>query len=298
MHGLLVVDKPEGPTSFDVVHAVRRKVKQVIGERRMKVGHTGTLDPFASGVLPIAVGDATRLCEYLIEGDKLYRVVLRLGVQTDTDDRTGAVIGESDWTGMDPAEVRSAVEGLVGTFDQVPPRYSAIHVDGRRAYDLARKGREVELEARSVTVYAVTVSSVELPEVRFDVRTSKGTYVRALCRDLGAQLGGHGHCAGLQRLASAGFGIAEAVPLEQVLEATEAELEAMLQPPSTMLHAVEQVEVDAAGRLALCHGQRLAVGHGQAEGGVVWVSASGELICVAVVEADGRLKPHKVFARP
>lgn len=298
MNGLLVVDKPEGPTSFDIVRQVRRRVQQVTGERRYKVGHTGTLDPFASGVLPVAVGDATRLCEYLIEGDKGYRVTLRLGVRTDTDDRTGEPIAEADPSLVTEEAVRATLEGLVGTFDQVPPAYSALHVDGRRAYDLARKGREVELDARPVTVHRVEIRRVTLPEVDFDVWTSKGTYVRALCRDVGESLGVHGHCQALRRLASAGFTLDEAHSLEAIVSADRDTLASMLLPSQRMLAAVPCIEVDGEGRRALCFGQRLVIDHAHAAGEVVWCRAEGELVCVAVVEADGRLKPHKVMAAP
>ena len=295
MRGLLVIDKPEGLTSFDVVKRVRARARRLSGLKKIKVGHTGTLDPFATGVLPIAIGDATRLCEYLIEGDKHYRATMELGARTDTDDSTGEVLETRELVGLDPEVVREAILGLKGSFVQIPPRFSAIHVDGQRAYKLARRGEEFELEGRAVEVKTVEALRVALPLVDFEVRTSKGTYIRAICRDLGESLGVFGHCKALRRLSSAGFGLEQALGLDEVMEGSIEDWARWFLPMEAMTRSLAAITVDAQGAVDLRHGKRLAVDHPFEEGRVVAVSHEGELVCIGVVEADARIKPSKVF---
>lgn len=295
MDGILVVDKPEGATSFDVVKRVRWRLSRLLGEKKLKVGHTGTLDPFATGVLPVCVGRATRLARYLLEGDKHYRVVMRFGAQTDTDDREGAVIAEASWAGLGPSSARRAVEGLVGEHMQVPPRYSAIHVDGKRAYDLARAGVEFELEARPVTIHEAVVRRVELPEVEADLRCSKGTYIRAICRDLGAALGVYGHCQSLRRLESAGFTLEGAWGLEELVEADEAAVRARLMPMRAMLAHMPTRPLQPRQAEQARMGQRITLEHGLEAGAEVVLLLDEALVAIATVEPDGRLHGHHVF---
>ncbi|HEX6736872.1 MAG TPA: tRNA pseudouridine(55) synthase TruB, partial [Vicinamibacteria bacterium] len=193
MNGVLVVDKPPGPTSHDVVDRVRR----ALGQRR--AGHTGTLDPFASGVLPVCLGKATRLVRFLSEGEKHYRAQVRLGFATTTDDRLGQPLGAPRQVQVAEADLRRALQGLTGELRQVPPAYSARRVAGRRLYALARAGVEVEREAAPCTVHALELVSFAGERLELEVRCSPGTYVRALARDLGEALGVGGHLEELRR---------------------------------------------------------------------------------------------------
>ncbi len=245
--GVLVVDKPAGPTSHDVVDAVRR----ALGVRR--VGHTGTLDPFATGVLPVCVGKATRLARFLSAGDKVYRATVRLGFATTTDDRLGEPIGSPRAVTLEPAAVESALLALRGTREQLPPAYSAKHVAGRRAYELAREGREVPRQLVAVTIHALDLLEWRSDELDVEVRCSPGTYVRALARDLGEALGTGGHLTALRRLQSGGFGLEQAV----ALEALEADAGRSLVPLAVLLPELPAVRVGSEGRAALRHGRDL-----------------------------------------
>ncbi|HEY6931847.1 MAG TPA: tRNA pseudouridine(55) synthase TruB [Marmoricola sp.] len=210
--GLVVVDKPAGMTSHDVVARVRR----LAGTR--KVGHAGTLDPMATGVLVVGVGRATRLLGHLLLTDKAYDATVRLGATTTTDDAEGEVLQNRPLDEVGEDAVRAALAGMVGEVDQVPSAYSAVKVGGRRAYALARAGEEVELAPRRVRIDALDVRRVALPEVDLAVRCSSGTYVRAIARDLGAVLGVGGHLAALRRTAVGPFTLADAHTLEQLAE--------------------------------------------------------------------------------
>jgi tRNA pseudouridine55 synthase len=214
--GLLLVDKPEGPTSHDMAEIVRR----VTGVRR--VGHTGTLDPFASGLLLLCVGWATRLAEYLTPLPKIYRGVIRLGERTDSDDRTGTVIGRSDdWRKLDAAAIRRVLEAQVGEIEQLPPAFSAKKLSGRRAYSLARAGGEVDLKPQRVTVRSIELRDLSLPDVCVEVACSSGTYIRAIARDVGEALGVGGHLAELRRLRIGEFSVDAAIQLDRDISADE-----------------------------------------------------------------------------
>jgi tRNA pseudouridine55 synthase len=182
MDGILVIDKPAGPTSHDVVQQVRTLLRQ------KKVGHTGTLDPVATGVLPLVIGRATKVARYLTGGDKTYVATVRLGVATDTLDSAGEVLEERP-VEADESTVRETIAGFVGEIEQLPPMYSAKKVDGKRLYELARKGVEVERETKRVTVHRIDVKACNLPDVTIEVACSAGTYLRALALDIGEELG-------------------------------------------------------------------------------------------------------------
>lgn len=244
---MLVVDKPAGPTSHDVVDRVRREL------RVRRAGHTGTLDPFATGVLPVCVGRATRLARFLTEGEKAYRATVRLGFATTTDDATGEPLSAPRAVRVDAAAVDRACAELVGELQQVPPAYSAKRVEGERLYALARRGVAVERAAVSVTVLALNVVSASGDEVVLDVRCSAGTYVRALARDLGDALGTGGHLSALRRTASSGFTLADAVSWDQLSErGAEA-----LRPLSALLPDLPAVRVGPEGAAAVRHGRDL-----------------------------------------
>ncbi len=209
-NGIINVYKERGWTSFDVV----AKLRGICGQK--KIGHTGTLDPDAEGVLVVCLGNATKVSGMLTDRDKTYRTVLLLGVDTDTQDITGEVLRKADTGKITGTMVRDVVSGFVGEITQIPPMYSARKVDGQRLYTLARKGQTVERKPSEVTVYDIEIEQICLPRVTMTVRCGKGTYIRTLCHDIGEQLGCFGTMESLQRTASAGFGIENALCLDEI----------------------------------------------------------------------------------
>jgi tRNA pseudouridine55 synthase len=241
----MVVDKPAGPTSHDVVDRVRR----ALGIR--KAGHTGTLDPFATGVLPVCIGKATRLARFLTGTDKTYRATVRLGFATTTDDLTGDPIGPARPVDVSAEALERACRALTGPLDQAAPAFSAKWVQGRRAYDLARVGIETPRPVSSITVHALTVLGHEGEQVEVEVRCSAGTYVRALARDLGEALGTGGHLVALRRTVSGPFTMADAVAWDEIAPG------ARMTPLGHLLEDLPAVTVLAAGVEALRHGRAL-----------------------------------------
>lgn len=236
MNGILVVDKPEGPTSHDVVAKVRR----ALGVD--KVGHTGTLDPMATGVLPLVLGRATKLARYLTGGDKSYRATVKLGVTTRTLDKEGEVVLVRDVPSLSEASIEAALAALRGDIMQVPPMYSAKKVDGQKLYQLARKGVDIEREGKPVSVHELTLVHRTADELVLDVRCSAGTYVRVLAQDIGEALGCGGHLTALVRTAAGPFGLAEAYTLDALL-ANPSLARARLMPVSTALGALPRIDV-------------------------------------------------------
>ena len=212
--GVLVIDKPIGYTSHDIVQIVRR------GTHIRRAGHTGTLDPRASGVLVVLLGPAVRLSEYVSASKKRYHAVIQLGANTDTYDAEGVITDTFD-VNVTEEEFETALEDFVGEIEQVPPPYSAVKVRGRKAYDMARKGETVELDPRNVTVFSMDLLEWAPPEVVVDVFCSSGTYVRSLAYDLGAQLGCGAHLIGLRRTKSGQFTLRNAIPLQKLRESFE-----------------------------------------------------------------------------
>ena len=209
INGIVIVDKEPGYTSHDVV----AKLRGICGQK--KIGHTGTLDPQATGVLPVCLGSAAKLCDMLTDRDKEYVAELLLGVETDTQDTTGQVLNRKPVEASD-MEVRRTCESFIGRYDQVPPMYSALKVNGRKLCDLAREGKEVERKARTVTVYELEILECRLPVVKMRVACSKGTYIRTLCADIGKMLGCGGTMQSLRRTRSGEFAIMEAFTLGQL----------------------------------------------------------------------------------
>ena len=212
MDGFLVVDKPAGISSHDVVARIRK----IAGQK--KVGHTGTLDPFATGVLPVALGEATKAITFLDESVKAYHAVMKLGSATDTQDCTGTVISEGDWRSLSPEQVAQAARCFIGAISQFPPMYSAVKQQGVPLYKLARRGEEVERAARDIIVHELTILRIELPLVEFSVNCSRGTYVRTLAADLGEALGCGAHLTELRRTRSGLFSLDNALTLDQAGE--------------------------------------------------------------------------------
>ncbi|MGH7412027.1 MAG: tRNA pseudouridine(55) synthase TruB [Candidatus Methylomirabilis sp.] len=210
LSGVLNINKPAGMTSHDVVDVVRRLLKI------RRVGHTGTLDPRATGVLPLCVGRATRIAQFLTQADKEYLITMRLGITTDTLDADGKVLSRTDDIAIDPVKLKETLQGFVGEIQQIPPLFSAKKHQGERLYRLARRGETVEREPITVKIYALTFLSLETPFVRFQVVSSKGTYARSLCDDIGRALGCGAHLYALTRIRSGRFLVEEALTLEQL----------------------------------------------------------------------------------
>jgi tRNA pseudouridine55 synthase len=248
MNGVLVVDKPVGPTSHDVVDVVRR----ALSTRR--VGHTGTLDPFASGVLPVCVGKATRLARFLTDGEKGYAATVRLGFATTTDDLRGDPLGPPQAVEVDRAAVAAAVQTLVGEILQVPPLFSAKRTEGRRHHELAREGRPVERRACPVIIHSIDVGEIRGEEVEIAVRCGPGTYIRALARDLGERLGVGGHLSALRRLRSGSFTTADAISLDAVRSGGDG---LPVLPLSRLLPEMPAVRIGERGLTALRFGRDL-----------------------------------------
>lgn len=218
INGVLNIYKPRGFTSHDVVAKLRGILKQ------KKIGHTGTLDPEAVGVLPVCLGNATRACELLTDKDKEYVAVVRLGITTDTQDMTGQILQES-CVEVTEQEVRMALEGFLGDYDQIPPMYSALKVNGKKLYELARAGREVERKARSVRIHGIEVLEMDIPRLTIRVSCSKGTYIRTLCHDLGEKLGCGAAMERLERTRSGSFVKEEAITLKELEQKVKEEKE-------------------------------------------------------------------------
>jgi len=277
--GFLLLDKPAGPTSHDMVGAVRR----ALGVRR--VGHAGTLDPFASGLLVMVVGRATRLARFLVGLTKAYEGEIALGAETDTDDVTGVLIRTSDaWRDVSDAALREAMGTFVGEHTQRPPGFSAKHVGGVRAYRLARGGAAPVLESRAVEVRAFAMTERHADRVRFRAEVGSGTYVRALARDLGARVGCGAYLASLRRTRVGTFNVTDAVRPEAVAGAT------VLDPVAAVSH-LPTLELDAEQREEIVHGRPLR--HAIVEGEVALVH-EGSLVAVAV-GAGETLKPRVVM---
>ena len=212
MDGIINVRKEKGFTSFDVVAKLRGILKM------KKIGHTGTLDPDAEGVLPVCIGKATRVCDLLTDKDKVYEAVMLLGKETDTQDMTGTVLEEKP-VEVTEEEVRTVIRSFLGEQQQIPPMYSALKVDGKKLYELAREGKTVERKPRAVQFYEIEIKKIELPYVRFSVTCSKGTYIRTLCHDIGQKLGCGGCMEELLRTRSGNFVWEDSMTLAQVEEA-------------------------------------------------------------------------------
>ena len=229
MNGIIIIDKPQEWTSNDVVSRLRR----VFNTRR--IGHGGTLDPMATGVLPVFVGRATRGVEFFEHAEKTYETVLRLGLTTDTEDITGTVLREQD-AFVTGEMVEKVLEQFRGDILQVPPMYSAIKVNGQKLYDLARKGREVERQPRPITIHELKLLGMDAEGIHLRVRCSKGTYIRTLCKDIGEALGCGGCMAALRRVQAGEYTLEGSIPLRQLLDISEAgeDVEHLLRPVDTM----------------------------------------------------------------
>ena len=216
IHGIVNINKEKGFTSHDVV----AKLRGIMGQK--KIGHTGTLDPDATGVLPVCLGKATELCDMLTDKNKTYGTVMLLGKTTDTQDVSGSVLTEGNWNDIDEDAARKCIGEFVGEYLQVPPMYSALKVNGKKLYELARQGIEVERKARPVVIYHINILEMNLPRIRMEVSCSKGTYIRTLCHDIGQRLGCGACMEELIRTKVSGFELADSLTLSQVQEMKDA----------------------------------------------------------------------------
>ena len=289
LNAILPVDKPVGPTSHDIVARARRAL------RLRRIGHTGTLDPFASGLLLLCLGPATRLAEYLTSLPKTYQAVLRLGASTDTDDCTGEVLAESDaWRGITLEALRAALASQVGEIDQLPPRFSAKKVAGERMYAVARRGEEMERAPVRVTVHSIELRAFDPPFAEFAVDCSSGTYIRAIARDVGEALSVGAHLTSLRRTRVGRFAVEHAVAVD-AFEDPGAVGGALFSPADAVSH-LPSMDVDQDAAAAVRNGRAVPVTVDLPSGRpVALLSKAGELI--AIGERVGEwMRPNKVFA--
>jgi tRNA pseudouridine55 synthase len=293
INGWLVLDKPAGVTSTYAVGAARRAFNA------RKAGHAGTLDPAATGILPIAFGEATKTVPYAVDGEKCYRFSVRWGAETDTDDAQGRIVCSSGLR-SDASKISALLEQFTGRLLQTPPAYSAVKIAGKRAYDLARDGAAVELEPRPVEIYALRLlESRDADTTVFEARCGKGTYVRALARDMGRALGCLGHLMALRRTRVAGFDESLAIPLallEETREQGEAALARLLLPVEAALNDFAVLNVGQADAARLLNGQPILIRGRDApyQPGPTYALCRGNLVALGEIE-HGELHPIRVF---
>ncbi len=280
MQGLILVNKPKGITSFSAVARVRYLL------HTKRVGHTGTLDPLAEGVLPILVGRATSLCAYITETEKSYTARVRLGITTDTEDITGTVLCERD-VSVTEAELISAADSFLGETEQIPPMFSAIKVDGQRLYSLARQGVEIKREPRQIFIKEITVREFDGKEFYLDVVCGKGTYIRSLCRDIGEKLGCGATMTELVRTSTAGFSLANAVPLDEL---TEENVKSHIMPTDKAVENMPFINVTEKQAVRFSNGGALDVGRtglkNAVEGMLLRVKYGDVLLGIGQIKAD------------
>ena len=301
LSGILIVNKPQGITSHDVVARVRR----ITGVR--KVGHAGTLDPMATGVLLLCLGQATRVSEYLMDSDKVYLARIRLGITTDTYDADGQVTSQADATGVSRGDLERELARLVGRLEQTPPMYSAVKHEGVPLYRIARRGKTVERQPRPVEVQAVDLIKWSPPEAEIRIQCGKGTYVRALAHELGQRLGCGAHLTGLIRTASGRFQIEQSHTLEDIARVfAEGQDSRLLLPMDVALEAFPAVTVDPQTAKKITSGEQVQLSAATAAWSCSDFAAAatlcraytedGQLIAVLRCQGDVLWRPHKVFA--
>jgi tRNA pseudouridine55 synthase len=296
VHGWVVLDKPVGMTSTHAVSIIKRLTQA------KRAGHAGTLDPLASGALPIALGEATKTVPFVMDGRKLYRFTVRWGEERDTDDAEGRVTETSE-TRPTPEAIRALLPSFTGTIQQVPPRFSAIKIEGERAYDLAREGEEVELAARPVEIARLELMETPDPDQTvFEAECGKGTYVRSLARDMGHQLGAFGHVSALRRVAVGPFGEETMISLEDLealchrAAAGEGSLADAILPVETALDDIPALAVGRTEAARLQRGQAAILRGRDAPNfrGPLYVTVAGQLLALAELD-HGEIVPKRVF---
>lgn len=284
--GFLNINKPLGITSHDVVARVRR------GLKIKKVGHAGTLDPLATGVLVVCVGYATRLSEYAVDSRKRYRARVHLGVTTESYDAEGDIVARCDASEVGRDDVQRILPAFTGEIEQLPPMYSAVKQGGRKLYELARAGQTVERKSRTVRIYNLELIAWEPPEFTLDVECGAGTYIRSLAYDIGDALGVGAHLSGLTRTGSGSFSVEDAVSLDDLLVG---DWRAFLQPPDSVLMDYPALHLDRARADDVRHGRAVANTDG-AEAEFARAYAPDGTFIAVLKAADGLWRPHKVFS--
>jgi tRNA pseudouridine55 synthase len=290
MDGILNLLKPPGMTSHDVVNVVRR----ITGVRR--TGHTGTLDPGAAGVLPVCVGKATRVSEYVLDMDKSYRAELTLGRSTDTEDAAGATVLEMPVPVLKWEAVAAVLKGFLGVGEQIPPMYSAVRINGKKLYELARRGEVVKREPRPIHIYEIRLLELRENVIVFDVTCSRGTYVRTLCREIAEKLGTTGHMSFLLRTMVGPFILQNTLTLEELVQCTDSgRLQQVASPLDMALGKLTAVTVDENGALKIKNGVAVSVPQDLQDQTLVRVYGPNDtFLAVGNMEA-GLVKPSKVF---
>lgn len=282
--GVLLLDKPSGMSSNAALQQAKRRLNAA------KAGHTGTLDPLATGLLPLTFGEATKFSQMLLDADKVYEAVVRLGVETDSGDAEGQVIATAD-VAYEPAALDAALDALRGEIEQIPPMHSALKRDGKPLYEYARAGIEVERASRRVTIHALDCLSATGEEITLRVHCSKGTYIRTLAIDLGRALGCGGHLTALRRTAIGAFDLEQAVTPEMLNEA--AEPKALLAPADALVAAFEQVDLDEASGAAMLQGREVAA---PGREGLVRLYCQGRFIGLGERRSNGRVAAKRLIA--
>lgn len=292
--GIVVIDKPTGASSNHVLQQVRRLYDA------NKAGHTGSLDPLASGVLPVCLGEATKLSTYLLDADKQYLVTCRLGVTTDSGDADGQVIAEQPVPEYNSAQLRSILDGFLGEQQQVPPMFSALKHQGQPLYKLARQGVEVERKPRHVRIYVIDLVDCDPDSFTLSVRCSKGTYIRTLVEDISLKLGCGGHVVMLRRTAVAGYTLQDAWSLDRLRQALEeggqSALDGLLLPPHAALADWPAIRLDDADSQRIVHGQPVQSDQPFERELVCLFNAAGCFLGIGAMSPDGSVRPKRLLA--
>lgn len=295
VNGILLLDKPQGMTSNAALQVVKRLYQA------RKAGHTGSLDPLATGLLPLCFGEATKVSGFLLDADKRYRVVCKLGERTTTGDAEGEVVEQRPVEGVTGARLRKVLEGFVGEIEQIPPMYSAVKHKGERLYKLARQGVEVEREARKIDIHSLELLDFSIPVFQIDVHCSKGTYVRTLVEDIGEMLGCGGHVTALRRLAVGPFDDSQLIDMA-LLEATAAEsmaaLDKLLLPMESGLTQWPGVRLSGDAAFYLRQGQPVLVPQAPTAGWVRLYEGESRFLGMGEILDDGRVAPRRLMTAP
>ncbi len=292
VQGILLLDKPLGASS----NAALQQVKNIF--RARKAGHTGSLDPLASGLLPICFGAATKISAFLLDANKRYQVKVRLGITTTTADAEGEILESRPSDGVTEQDINAVLKAFSGEIQQLPPMYSALKHKGERLYKLARKGIEVERELRTVTIHEIALLSADLPEFELDVKCSKGTYIRTLAEDIGEQLGCGAHVCALRRTEVGPFGITGMVDMA-VIESTAEQgmdaLDQLLLPTESAIADWPEIQLTADAAFYLQQGQAVLVPQAPTEGWVRLYADKTRFIGVGQIQDDGKVAPKRLM---
>ena len=296
MHGIVVLDKALGGSSNHALQQVKRLFDA------NKAGHTGALDPLATGVLPLCLGEATKVSQFLLDSDKAYRARIKLGVRTDTADSEGEVIATADAGAVTEAQIKSALTQFEGDIEQVPPMYSALKRDGQPLYKLAREGKTVEREPRAITVYSIELTDFDpqSQELEIEVDCSKGTYIRTIADDLGQIIGCGAHIIALRRLKAGAFTLADSQSLEELEAAKQAggftAIDAMLMPMDKAIDTLPAVHLPAYTAQFLKQGQAVQVNKPPADG-LLRLYEDEEFVGIGIIDDDGKVAPKRLIGK-